>query len=671
MLSKDLPQVDRPVLNKRFSWERGPTTPTASSSAVEAQASPNTPLTAFRKSLLTPDPPAKAEPTHTPRAKVRGQSDRTYLEGNHNPEADDSELDAGFDATPRKTKRWSDQLRGFQTSFSTIGGEDDDWGSSLTSVLNANFGLQTVQESEEKRQSGSSGVHAPQVEPVTQDTAARGHLDNPHNLAIVPPSPGERGDKVPLSSSPTTPRGNGYRDSRSWRKPVPLLRSPLASPIRRRSSLRSHRISNSQSACQCPRPPTSPDQTGSGSGDSLTPPATSTSDPGIGHARYQTAGQSHSSELDHELQTPSTGDHFLLSPTSSEPLSHSHLPRSFSSDHPWITQAKPAELLPKQVLRDVELLKINVDQTAWPGYAFLPQTPPRPDPRYSLPATAGYTESSPPSRSPTPMSEASNPEHDHDHDEPDHSQAQHHPRSSPSPRHPYSETPVHPSSPKRPTSKSSSHRDPLSRLDQAGTMYERASIALSVISSVNFSDARSSLTSLRDSYMHEAKVLKAYMRDPHAAELGGLRESDGEGASDPGSGSDHRHGEGEDSNDHRGEAFDCYRNRSGSIYAKSGTGVAPSRTDSSPRSSHSFGPRQSISPKPRSTHSPKSSMSSGRSRRTKHEAEPVVRQHPFAYQPLEADREEDALLALDDAARQMAKQRRRLVSDASGQGIPS
>jgi hypothetical protein len=174
-------------------------------------------------------------------------------------------------------------------------------------------------------------------------------------------------------------------------------------------------------------------------------------------------------------------------------------------------------------------------------------------------------------------------------------------------------------------------------------MSERASIALSMISSSNFSDARSSLNSLRDSYMHEAKVLKAYMRDP--AELGGLRESDGEGTSDHGSHSDgHRH---------TGEIFDCYRPNE-----NEGLGsLDKDQSTASPRSSHSIRTRKTVSSSPTSHRSPKSSIRSDRSRRVKQDVEPIERQHPFAYQPLEADREEDALLALDDAARLIAKER--------------
>lgn len=172
--------------------------------------------------------------------------------------------------------------------------------------------------------------------------------------------------------------------------------------------------------------------------------------------------------------------------------------------------------------------------------------------------------------------------------------------------------------------------------------------------------------------MHEAKVLKAYMRDPYAVELAGLRESDNEGTSEHESASDHLHDHDQNrrSGEHRGGVSGNQRDQdhNETIHSRSDSDTRKShgKIESSPRSSQSIGHITSVSSK--SNRSPKSSMSSGRSRRTKHDLEPVVRQHPFAYQPLEADKEEDALLALDDAARQIARHRGRLVSDASAGG---
>lgn len=491
MLGKSPPQIDRPMLENHSWRERAPANPTAASSAVEAHFSPDTPLTAFRRSLLPHESPAKVETSSHYASDVR----ELDVEGGNVPRLNGSELDADMDATPKKTKRWSDQLRGFQDSFSTIGAEDDDWGSSLTSVLNANFGLQTVQESEERHQSSSSAACGGTVRAPEPSTS--GHLDDPHDLSIVPPKPDHDGENTPSPASPCTPRGNRASTARqSWRKPVPPLRSPLASPRSRRPSLRSHRSSSSQA----PTPGAwSPPSTAASS----TPPATAI--PGgraIGHHRYHSLGQSNASELEHELRTPSTGDHSILSPTSSDALAIPHLPRSVSNESQWVTQSRvvqvPKQSPSKEVVSGMEHLR-NAGEGAWPEYTFATQTPPRPDPRFSLPATAGYTESSPPSRSHTPTTEASS-NTDHDHDDSDHEQVQRdpqRPRSLASTRNSHSKAPTYPSSPKHAVRKGgspASHRDPLSRLDQAGTMSERASIALSLISSSNFSDARSSLT---------------------------------------------------------------------------------------------------------------------------------------------------------------------------------
>lgn len=661
MLSQDQP--DRPVLNKRFSWEKSPTTPTATSSQAE-QSSPSTPLAAFRKSLQPDRSPVRA---NLPRHDIK--DDIAEVEDTE-PER---EAVAELEATPKKSKRWSDQLRGFQTSFSTIGG-DDDWGSSLTSVLNANFGLQTVQEGEERRQSGSmeSARCAPSepAKPLDRqenDGTNLGHLDNPMGLTIDSTTlrPVARSN-VSSPTSPSTPRG-------IRRKPVPSLNQPLVSPRVTPSNMRSVESSTSKSG---PKSPRSPLSSTPNDAMSTTPPLTgsnSTPSPervgqgnGLNHARYQSIGQSNGSELEHELRTPSTNDHFLLSPTSSESLSHPPLPRSVSNDSQWMshsTMIKPTIPVPSPDAHALGDTREGPADNPWRGYAFPEDSPPRPDPRYSLPATVGYTESSPPSRSPSPVSsetsvEYSNDDHPNQHLHHHQRPQQHNEVPSPTPPSPRSPTHHHPhahqrapaTKPTRPSSKSSNtssrrerERDPLSRLDKAGTMSERASIALSMISSSNLSDARSSLNSLRDSYMHEAKVLKAYMRDP--AELGGLRESDGEGTSDHGSNSDgHRY---------TGEIFDCYRPNE-----NEGLGsLDKDQSTASPRSSHSIRTRKTVSSSPTSHRSPKSSIRSDRSRRVKQDVEPIERQHPFAYQPLEADREQEALLALDDAARLIAKER--------------
>jgi hypothetical protein len=66
-----------------------------------------------------------------------------------------------------------------------------------------------------------------------------------------------------------------------------------------------------------------------------------------------------------------------------------------------------------------------------------------------------------------------------------------------------------------------------------------------------------------------------------------------------------------------------------------------------------------------------SSSSGTRSRRSNEKEVPTYSPHPFAYQP-EADAssvhetEDDALSALDDAAREIARQRGRVASVSSG-----
>jgi hypothetical protein len=205
-------------------------------------------------------------------------------------------------------------------------------------------------------------------------------------------------------------------------------------------------------------------------------------------------------------------------------------------------------------------------------------------------------------------------------------------------------------------------KDPLSRLDTAKRS-ERASIALSMISTTA-SEARSSLNSIKSSYLREARVLKAFMRDP--AELGGLRESDAERDS---STSEDRVGDSGAESDQSGSRLagpaeiqnDSPQNDKVSDSIKG---------DMSRTSSHSSPRTSSSTPKKTpSKRSQKSSIDSTRSRRSHEKTSSPISPHPFAYQPHPEDelqeKEDDAMLALDDAAREIARQRARYTPVSS------
>jgi len=170
--------------------------------------------------------------------------------------------------------------------------------------------------------------------------------------------------------------------------------------------------------------------------------------------------------------------------------------------------------------------------------------------------------------------------------------------------------------------------------------------------------------------MREARVLKAFMRDP--VELGGLRESDAERDSTT---SDEKVGETGTESDQSGsrlagpaEIQDDHRQdvkvTAGSIKRELAGNQTRSSNHSSPRTSSST-PRKTPSKR-----SQKSSIDSTRSRRS-HEKEKnasPISPHPFDYHQSEPDfqeSEDDAMLALDDAAREIARQRARCTPVSS------
>jgi len=228
--------AETPLLDKRFSWEKSPTTPSASISAVPS--TPSTPLSEFRQSLqkpLSPVAPRRIVHTSTPpgrmsRAWTGPTAGSTVVHHNHDEE------DGHVEETPKKTKRWSDQLRGFKSSFAGLGG-DDDWGSSLTSALNGDMGLQTVHESRPERRE-SSETEEPAIDGISSPA-------QPHDVQPLSSSleSGIEGMKIsstprnspPITKSPSTPTTPGSpstpRDPRIRRKPVPLVSSNVPSSL--------------------------------------------------------------------------------------------------------------------------------------------------------------------------------------------------------------------------------------------------------------------------------------------------------------------------------------------------------------------------------------------------------------------------------------------------------
>jgi hypothetical protein len=156
--------------------------------------------------------------------------------------------------------------------------------------------------------------------------------------------------------------------------------------------------------------------------------------------------------------------------------------------------------------------------------------------------------------------------------------------------------------------------------------------------------------------------MKAFTREPGEG-LGGLRESDGErDSSDQASGDSHDH-----------DQRDIGRLENAAIITSDGD--ERRRYDDSPRTANSNSAtrntKHSKSGSHRSKSSSGSSSSGTRSRRSNEREVSTYSPHPFAYQP-EADAssvhetEDDALSALDDAAREIARQRGRVASVSSG-----
>jgi len=186
--------------------------------------------------------------------------------------------------------------------------------------------------------------------------------------------------------------------------------------------------------------------------------------------------------------------------------------------------------------------------------------------------------------------------------------------------------------------------------------------------STTASEARSSLNSIKSSYLREARVLKAFMRDP--AELGGLRESDAERDS---STSEDRVGESGAESDQSGlglagpAEIQNDPRQDGNVVA----GSIKGDTSRQGRISNHSSPRTSSSTpkKTPSKRSQKSSIDSTRSRRSHEKTTSPISPHPFAYQPQSEDekqeKEDDAMLALDDAAREIARQRARYTPVSS------
>jgi hypothetical protein len=219
------PPADTPLLDKRFSWEKSPSTPTGTLAAVL----PSTPLSAFRQSLQKPSSPVgPRQVIHTstpPRRMSRAWAEPQVAQSSR---YQDDEEDMA-EETPKKTKRWSDQLRGFQNSFAGLGG-DDDWGSSLTSALNGDMGLQTVHEShsggresiESERPTAEAELSSPaeinlaETSPSSLDSIES--RTKAMNISTTPKTSPSIARSPRSPTSPTTPR-----DLRIRRKPVPLV----------------------------------------------------------------------------------------------------------------------------------------------------------------------------------------------------------------------------------------------------------------------------------------------------------------------------------------------------------------------------------------------------------------------------------------------------------------
>jgi len=314
-----LPPTETPLLDKRFSWEKSPTTPTGTPSA-----DPSTPLSVFRQSLQKPSSPiGPRQVIHTstpPRWMSRAWVEPQMAQSSRYQDEEDT-----TEETPKKTKRWSDQLRGFQSSFAGLGG-DDDWGSSLTSALNGDMGLQTVHESDsgggestESARSTSSSHADIQLDPTSLPSSNSLELRTKAMTITTTPKTSPPIARSSISpSSPATPR-----DLRIRRIPVPLV----SETPRRHSNRSTKSASTPQAERQWPTPPS----------PGPAPNVMDRSD--LSHSRSQSFPQSQSndSELDHELRTPSTNEHFPLSVSNHKPSDTllPPLPRSISEESQW------------------------------------------------------------------------------------------------------------------------------------------------------------------------------------------------------------------------------------------------------------------------------------------------------------------------------------------------
>lgn len=449
---------DKPLISKRFSWERSPLTPTnpVLSTATE-EPEPISPFRAFRQSLA--DSPSKAEveagadadadadasaqsssPRSTqPESPVREQYTHPYARTptrSDSPDSISTDDRPSMDETPKKTKRWSDQLRGFQSSFSSFGG-DDDWGSQLTLALTGESGLQTVHEVDSRGPS----LDSRRSDPVEEGERRMSSEGNTESASQSTPTAKSRNTKsLSIQPSTTTPKSTPP----ATRSPLHSPRSPGGTRIRRKpvpanidsdqgqrsgqeggrnvsSPRRSiHSTLSDRSYPASPPPPwrkEKPSTPRSASGTHVTTPPTDLPRPAMQHATsYDSLGtptkpahlRSHSqsvtqqsqstsasteSEVEHDLRTPSTNHHFFHSPSSS--LSHPPLPRSISEESQFTSifdlSTGP---MPNSHSHSEHMLA---------AFSFPVKTqPPRSNPRYSMPASAGYTESSPPTRGPTP-----------------------------------------------------------------------------------------------------------------------------------------------------------------------------------------------------------------------------------------------------------------------------
>lgn len=606
----------KPLLDKRFSWEQnGPSTPTTPAAATGDDSSPAeqpvSPFKAFRQSLQ--DSPVCAQtPTRSTSPLDGSDDDRPRPE----------------EETPRRAKRWSDQLRGFQSTFSTFG-TDDDWGSQLTLALGGEGGLQTVQEvgsgrgeSMETTRSDLSpslmeadeNKHHRASPPALNQSTPRSSRRNPKSLSINSATPTKLAGSVP-PLSPRTPGG-----TRIMRKPMPSGDTSVARPgPRRKSSSVVSSVPSSPAGRPWPHSPppphrkekpSTPRTRDSPSRETALPTSTTVSSlpssypHSHSHSHTQSVTQSTESEMEQDVRTPSTNQHFFHSPSSS--LSHPMLPRSISEESQFTTLA---------LGRNQLVIPHPDGETGLSAFSFPSKSPPRPNPRYSVPASAGYTESSPPSRGPTPSCGESESE-DH---------------------HPYNDVPpvpsvtdrIPPSTPPR-AKRSSSRRfkgsppseiriDPMSRLDGASTMAERASIALSLISAET--DPRSSMaSSARSSYVNEVKVLRAFTRD-----LSGVEEASSERETTSASSETH-------------STSDCQHDFDSQAAVEVSTSSRPISRKSSPSS--------------------RSSRRQGPSPRRSPPAPSPIRPHPFASRKdsmASYETDDDPLNALEAAARQIAK----------------